>query len=409
LLTDANGAFGRLVEYAPVTAVVSAPGYATQLHDWSEQRRDLVATNFALEPDTSDLRALDLRVTPGRKSVLVSWRTEAPSRGRVIYGLDSLCGSGGIQVDSRLGTRHVVLIGSLYAGATDDPMEYWLRVVSDSPERGTNYSHAVRIVPAMWPIPAGEWDVRLTGEWTFVPTSQAGPPQGFWRAFITSGGPTPTAIWSVPIEVTGNYDIQFWTSGNYANSYDVHTVRTNFTVNVQQPPPGQLLRPLATNVFLLRGERPEVRLVNPGFTSYLLAGHMSWVYREGQDPPPPNTLPAWWAEHFFREPVDPLADPDADGFSNYSEFGFGTDPTDPDSQLRLRLEADPEDGWQLVFSPVTGGRTYSLQRADDLTSGIWETAPIHSWVVTPLPSGEWSVAVASPQAGPQFYRLGVSF
>jgi hypothetical protein len=413
LTTDANGAYGRLFEQsAPTSLVLSAPGYETQFIAWSDAWRRVAATNFVLEPDTSDLRPLDLRVTPGRSSTVVNWRTAAPSRGRVLYGLGSVYAWGGEARDPVVGTRHSVLVGCLPVGGTDDPNEHWLRVVSESEEHGTNYSHAIRLVPARWPAFAGEWDVRLTGDWTFNQVPAVGAAQGWWRASGTTGTPTATARWSDAIEVSGVYDVEhalFQGTGVFTATYDVRTARTNFTVKVSHPGGVSAAGKPATNLFLARGERPEVRMNNQVTSSgaYVNAGRMRWVYRDGQDPPPADTLPAWWAEHFFASPVAALDDADGDGASNYAEFAFGADPTNADSHLRVRIEPASEGGWRIVFSPKTDGRTYALERTAALVPGTWEEVPITEPWPAELPSGEWGAPVPPPDLGQQFYRLKV--
>jgi uncharacterized lipoprotein YddW (UPF0748 family) len=412
LRTDANGAFCELLPFTPLNAVVSAPGYVTEFHGWTTAEGPVVATNFALVPDTSAVRALDLRVTPGRRSVVVNWRTAVPARGRVIYGLGAVAGSYGGEVrEARPDTRHSVLVGTLTGGATDDPTECWLRVVNDSAEHGTNYSHAIRIVPAMWPAYAASWDARLTGNWDripYYPQWEAELTDSYWRTPATPGSPTATATWSAPIEVSGHYDVEYFLIGNSTargNTYEVRTPRTNFTVKVTQ---SAVSGTLATNLFLLRGERSEVKLDNQATgQTYVTADRVFWRYRDGQDPPPADTLPVWWAEHFFTETTNARDDVDEDGFSNYAEFAFGTDPTYAESRLRLRLEPSPDGGWRMVFSPKVGGRAYVIEHTADLGLGDWEELPIQWPWPELLDSGEWSAPVPVPGTGPRFYRVRV--
>lgn len=413
LTTDANGAYGRLLDgFTPASLVVSAAGYLTQFRSQPGPATGVVAEDVALAPDTSNLRALDLRVTPGRQSVVVSWRTTVPGWGRVIYGPGSTCGAASREAgDDRVDTRHSVLLDDLAAGETGQPTAHWLRVVNEAAGQGSNVSHAVHVVPAVSPAQADEWQVRLTGDWTFNQTANSRPPPGWWRTPVTTGTPTATATWSVPIEVSGAYDVQYVLlpgTGAFAATYQVRTPRTNLTVKVSHPGAGSLTGPLATNLRLQRGDRAEVRLSNQvsAGSSPIAACRMRWVYRDGQDPPPANTLPDWWAEHFFPGPVDPLADSDADGWSNQAEFVCGTDPTHVDSRLRFHLEPAPEGGWLAIFTPRTPGRTYRLERTSDLGAAAWESASGAEPI--PGPSGGWALRDASPDVAERFYRLRVS-
>ncbi len=70
-----------------------------------------------------------------------------------------------------------------------------------------------------------------------------------------------------------------------------------------------------------------------------------------------------WQVLYFGLPPNPLAgpllDPDGDGQSNVFEWIAGLVPTDPHSVFKLRIEASFQ-GRHLVFSPLVGGRTYTV-------------------------------------------------
>ena len=61
---------------------------------------------------------------------------------------------------------------------------------------------------------------------------------------------------------------------------------------------------------------------------------MRWDYDPAQDYPTNGTVPAWWATYYFgtnayaNPNASGSADADRDGYSNYAEYVFGTNPTD---------------------------------------------------------------------------------
>jgi hypothetical protein len=84
-----------------------------------------------------------------------------------------------------------------------------------------------------------------------------------------------------------------------------------------------------------------------------------------------NGLPdGWQMQYFGHLGVDPNADPDRDGMSNYQEYFAGTDPTNSVSQFRI-LSATPQigGGMLLTWSSVAN-RSYSLLRSTNLLSGF---------------------------------------
>jgi hypothetical protein len=310
-----------------------------------------------------------------------------------------------------------VLIGGLTPGAAAGSGAVWLRVVNAVPGGELHQSHLLRSVPGMWPAAAGEWEVRRTGDWAFLSAGAGSPPPGWWRTPATSGPPTATATWTAPVEVSGAYDVEYTLfpgAGAFTAVYQVRTPRTNVTVRINHPGAASVTGKLATDLWLRRGERPEVVLNNQvsGGTAPLATGRVRWVYRDGQDPPPAATLPAWWTEHFFPGAasgdagIEAEADADADGASNFAEFVCGTDPTEAGSRLGLRLEPAAEGGWQAVFAPLTPGRRYVLERTGAVAAGPWEVVPGSG----PLsrPPGEGVLRDAAPDAETRFYRLRVS-
>ncbi len=414
LRTDENGAFARLLAAGPpVRLLVSAPGWRTRELLWPEGGPSVLLTNVTLEPDPSPLRARNLRISPGRDSVLVSWETLEPARGRVELGAGTSCSPGLVAGTAGESTRHTVLLGGLEARFGTTPADLWLRVVNERAGQETNFSEAWPVRPALWPLTVGEWEARRTGTWSFNQSGGGNPPAGYWSTSTTTGSPTAVALWRVGVEVPGAYDLEYRLPANVGAAgarYEIRTRRGSRTVTVNQSQATSTFRKLATNLWLDRDESPEVMLANQTATvgQTLAVGAVRWVYRAGQDPPPAGTLPAWWAAHFFAEPPDPAADADGDGLSHYAEYAFGTDPTDAASRFRLWLVPAGDGTWQLRFAPFVAGRAYRVEHAADLVGGAWT-----EWPEAPtarLDSGGLAGEVSLPAepGGQRFFRLKVA-
>lgn len=88
-----------------------------------------------------------------------------------------------------------------------------------------------------------------------------------------------------------------------------------------------------------------------------------------------NGLPDWWeTAHFGVTGVNPNADADGDGMTNFQEFLAGTNPTSAVSRLAITGAAlvanGPNRDFRLTF-PSVSGVTYRVESSDSLAIGSW--------------------------------------
>ncbi len=121
----------------------------------------------------------------------------------------------------------------------------------------------------------------------------------------------------------------------------------------------------------------------------------TWGADFNSDALPDNWQSAYWGSAGALA-ARPKTDVDGDGVSNYDEFLAGTDPTNPISVFRARLQRSA-GAMELSWSAVPG-LIYQVQRAASLSVGSWQAVgqPV---VVT------GGTGTASLGSGPGFYRI----
>ena len=79
---------------------------------------------------------------------------------------------------------------------------------------------------------------------------------------------------------------------------------------------------------------------------------------------------------FGKIGIDPGADADQDGLSNYAEFWAGTDPLDARSTLAVSRAMLTDDGHMQIQWQTVTGKSYLVQRSADLLSWVNLGAPV---------------------------------
>jgi len=112
----------------------------------------------------------------------------------------------------------------------------------------------------------------------------------------------------------------------------------------------------------------------------------------------------WQRAHFGYVGIDPNADPDHDGMSNFAEFWAGTDPLDPNSSLAIDT-ASLRNGNQIQISwHSVLGKNYTINYSNDLIT--WN--PLGN----PIPGNGAVISITDPspigQLSQRFYRVFLS-
>ena len=149
--------------------------------------------------------------------------------------------------------------------------------------------------------------------------------------------------------------------------------------------------------------QPRVNLFTGSLTGYAYGANCGWISLSNSAavlqtdsissaPLDANGLPVAWEKEFFGTTnINANADPDGDGLSNAQEYQAGTNPTDPNSRLRVTaINGNTLGSTATLTWTSVPSRLYEVEERLDLTAGAWST--------------NLTLGVVSPDVGPTTTR-----
>ncbi len=397
---------GQIASMSVSATAVSGPAVVTNTLTVSSSNLDPVRTNntaTAVISITASLPISNLVVSAISKSAVISWDTSFPATAQVLYGTTSGYGSFSPAVMTPT-NHHIVLLTGL------QPTNYSFEVLSwvGSQLYTTNGSFSLATNNLILDTP----DARYSGLWTAGSVASGLYGTYYQFATTTDDNPTSWALYDPFLPSSGLYNVYIWhpQNTNFTTNAQVYlTGATNeFILSVDESINGNGWQPLATNMFFTAGTNGSVTVFNnTGDTNkYVVANALMWVYNAAQDAPTNGTVPAWWANAYFGTNANGYAsgaaDPDGDGYSNYADYVFGTDPNNASSKLSFTVTPVSANTVSVTFSPCQYGRAYELQSATNLASLVWTTLTNGFTAST---NGSGTFTVSQTNSGNAFYRL----
>jgi len=400
-------AVGQTASMTVSAVAVSGPPSATSIASVSSLNYDTnLANNTAQSTVTiSPAQSMisNLVVIPLASSAFIVWDTAAAATSQVQYGTTSNYGSYSA-VSGKAATHHAVLLTGLTQGTN-----YAFEALSwvGSTLYLTNGAFSVTNALIL-----NTQDAKYTGLWTkgTVATGIYGSYYQFSTTTVYNA--TSAALYDPYIPASGLYNVFIWHPQNssFTTNAQVYLngATNDFTLSINETTNGGTWQPLATNIFLVSGANGGVTIYNDTGESnkYVVANAMMWVYIAAQDYPTNGSVPAWWANFYFGTNVNGYvsgsADANGDGYSNYADYVFGTDPTDAGSRLSFTVTPVSSNVLSVTFSPWQGGRAYELQAAADLANPVWITLTNGYTVGT---NGSGAFTVTQTNSSGSFYRL----
>lgn len=355
-----------------------------------------------------------IQATPGGRSALISWKSTVPSDSQVQFDVasgiiavpDGAAAQGasfgnGSYIDRTLTTNHTVLLTGLNLAT-----RYSFQVISSN-DTNSFLSGVYQFTTAGAPIILDNTnsDVTFAGNWSTSVNVTTYYGSNYRYSSSTVAGAS-NVTFRPTLTTPGNYDVSVWypagtdraVDAPYAISYNGGS--NTFLVN--QKLNGGQWNVIGANLPFAAGNAGFVRLSNKASASVVIADAVQFAYRDAQETPADNSVPAWWAN--FYGVVDPLDDPDLDGFSNAQEYMLGTSPTDASSHLLLEAQS-AGNAANITFWPYIGNRTYELLYKTNLADASWRVLP--PGAITPTPYGHGIFSLSTDSAPQGFYRLGV--
>ena len=116
--------------------------------------------------------------------------------------------------------------------------------------------------------------------------------------------------------------------------------------------------------------------------------------------------PAWsTADSIITGDLNPEGDLDGDGMPNSSEQVAGTDPFNPNSNLRISSATHDSSGFVVDFN-ADAGKTYRLEHTNTLTDATWIPAPIADKTAASTGPQQF-IDPIMPELQTRFYRVRV--
>jgi hypothetical protein len=354
-----------------------------------------------------------VQATPGSHSALISWNTTIPGDSQVQF-TGSSSGQQNLSVaaaqssfetssyiDPELTTNHVILLSGLSSATT-----YTYQTLSRT---GTNtYLSGVYQFTTAGTIILDNPAATFTGDWTVGTSSTEKYGADYHYAFSMSGAATATVTWRPNITTAGKYDVSIWypEGGSRANNAPFQISFNGGTTNVavNQQTGGGSWQLIAGGLEFAKGSSGFVQLGNNANASVVLADAVKFDYVAAQDFPTNKTVPTWWGDFFFGGPLDPIADPDNDGYNTAREYVMGTIPTNTLSRLSFSVSAS-NNAAQVSFWPHHQGRSYQLLTRPELGIAPWDEISANP---TTTPAGLGVFTLGATNAPQNFYRLRVN-
>ncbi|HZV34175.1 MAG TPA: N-acetylmuramoyl-L-alanine amidase [Verrucomicrobiae bacterium] len=344
----------------------------------------------------------DLAVQPRPSSAIVTWNTDAPSDGEVDYGLTTNY-EVGYTYDGDLVTNHIALLTGLIPGQT-----YYFDVISydeDGNEAiATNFFVTATniIVESIHASYSGVWVGDSSAPDRYSPT--------YYFASVAPAAPQASATFRPLILTPAQYDVYFWYSEG-ANRSKIAPMTASYNGGFVSTYVNETLKSgkwmlLASNVNMLAGTNGFVRLGNYTGESnkIVISDAVQWVYTPGQDQPVNGSVPAWWANYYFGTNAVDGSTIAANGYTVLNDYILGIAPDDPDTTLDFSLYQF-NNGFQAMFYPWEGGRTYQLQSTTNPAHPVWQA--LTNLPVTTDDSGDGLITSTNAPLVPTFYRLSV--
>jgi uncharacterized lipoprotein YddW (UPF0748 family) len=398
LLSDATGFYGA-VDLPPgdYTLSVSLAGFQTDAAQFKVVAGNVTNVNLTLYP--SNYFAFDnLAVTPGARAALVSWTTAEPTATQVEITAPARSRT---PLMSEPVTQHVALVAGLEPGQS-----YTAQALA---RIGTNEFRSGEVsFRTAGTIDLDNPDAVYSGAWAANTSAMDKYLTNYYYATSVSGAATRTATFAPDLPAPGYYDVYVWyPQGSNRSANAPHTIvydGGSLATNVNQTANGGGWRLLAAGLRFAKGTNGYLQIANnSGETSkVILADGARFDYSPGQEPPAGMTAPLWWTGFFFGASVNPLADPDGDGYPTWMEFLLGTSPISAASRLEFGINQEAS----AVFMPCLPGRVYSLEQTTNLMQGSWVPSGV---TITLSTNGVGTVALPATNGPQTYYRLKVGW